>query len=152
MHEDQRRVTLAGLAAGRQEKLAVNGHAVRGAVDHLLRHHQRIGGKVGGNGIGRQIARGAAHLNRRPRRMPGVGMQKRHAVSDEDRSPLDALAGSDGARRPAGHGDAPDVAPVDIVLVRREIASFPSVGKETVSTSKFPGVSSMAGPPSTATE
>ena len=95
-------------------------HTVRAGVNHLLRCHQQIGGKIRWSGIGSEVSHGAVRLNCGARGTVRIRMEIGHAAAREYWRPFEALAFSDRLRRTAGDIHAPDVAPVNIVLVRGE--------------------------------
>ncbi len=110
----------------------MNRHAVGRGVNHLLRNHQGIGGKIGRDGIRRQIADRAPQLNRRARGTFRIGMQEGDSSAREDRLPFEFLPAGNRLRRTAGGGDAPDVTAVDVVLVRGEDQLAAILGEEHV--------------------
>ena len=109
-----------GLAAGRQEKLAVNSKAVGGGEDDGLRVDERGGGEVGRNGVGSEIADlSAADLDSGARWVPCVGAEHGDcgAVAGFDRGPFDTGVMCDWREVFAEDGNAPEMTAIDVVLV-----------------------------------
>ena len=120
MKEDDGRAMLRVAVAGGKKELAVDLHAVGGAENHLLRNHQFGCRKLRRNQAGRKIAQltlriynRRAHRHARIRAQHGDRPVRCHRGKD-----LDAFARRKLLRRAAGHANLPDVAAVDVVLVR----------------------------------
>ena len=78
VEEDHGRRGLERLV-GRQEKLAVNGEAVGGGEDHLLRRDHVLEREIGGNGGGVQVADAGIEADGGVGGMLGVGAEERRA-------------------------------------------------------------------------
>ena len=98
----------------------MNRQTVGRRINHLPRRDQRIHGKIGGDRIGREIVFRRAGPDGRARGAPAVGMQVRYTIGGCGRTPLQTFAGGDLPRGAVIHRDPPDVAAIDVVLVRRE--------------------------------
>src|ERR1035441_3152508 len=95
-------------------------YAVGRAVDYLLGDHQVVGGEIGGGGLRGHLAAACAQLYGGARGTPGIGAEVGQAARHQYRRPLQAGAARHRYRRPSwGATNTPDVAPVDITLVRR---------------------------------
>ena len=118
VEEDHGRRGLERLV-GRQEKLSVNGEAVGGGEDHLLRRDHVLEREIGGNGGGVQVADAGVQADGGVR-----GMLRRRSGGTRRcrrrRGPLDALPGGERDGGSAGHRDFPEVAAVGVALVGGE--------------------------------
>ncbi len=118
VHEEQRRARRG--APARNEKLAVNRQAVFGGEGDLLGHDQLRGGKFAGKlGGGEHLAsRGSEAIGHG---RGGGGRAETHdgaAVSEFGGRPLQGFAFAEGFGLAAIGADAPEVAAVNVVLVR----------------------------------
>ena len=121
MKEDDGRATLTGLQVGGLEELGVDLQAVRGREGHGLGDDERSLRKLRRNRAGSQLAVGAAsHAHHRGGMLfrPRADERDRIAVRDRHRRPLEIGALAERERLSAGHGDPPQVASLDVALVR----------------------------------
>ena len=121
VEEDDGGPPLSRLRVRGPEELGVDRQAVRGREDHGLGDDERGGREVRRGGAGSQILVGAASdangrggvlLRARAHERDGL------AVAGCDRRPLETGAGGQRDGPASRHRNAPEVAPVDVVLVR----------------------------------
>ncbi len=159
MEEHQRRMPLAvAHAFVRQKQLPVNHHAVRGRKDHLLRHHQLLGGILCRHKLRRQVLQLAALRTAAPDESEPArprAARPHSPLRGEHREHLDPLAPGQlsSARRVLSAASSQTWPPVDVALIRAEDQVRVRSGlTATCSTSPSPGVSGVACPPLTGTE
>ena len=76
------------------EELAMDLHAVRRGVNHLLRDHQRVGRKIGGNGFGGKIFDRSIELDGGARGLLAIGADEGNGVREQGRRPFETPGGA----------------------------------------------------------
>ena len=123
MEEDRGRSAIARPDAARNKQLRGYLHSIGSRHGDRLRLNELRRWKVGGHCLRRQRDRGATpprHAHRVRRRTRGGREEGQGPVAQFRRRPLDSLASRNRDRRAATHSNSPQMATVDVALVRVE--------------------------------